>query len=156
MSSNETTLSDQTQTEIALNETRIKELEAEMIELKLENEKKLIGTYQDRYEELVALEPWSIAKQFQEALEVSATYIREMTIAQIDELLEYFDGNSPSQKKKKLIQFLKVLGIYRTKDFKKMRNMFFSLRHRGKEALRKDKDETGYYEYCQQLGFKFE
>ena len=137
-------------------ERRIKELEEEMIELKLTNQEEESKTYNDRYEELLRLEPFTIAKGFQEALDLSTTYLRDMTNTEIEKLLEYFTGTSLSQKKRKLIQFLKELGIYRTKDFKKMRNRFFGLRHNGKEALRKGTDETGYYEYCKQLGFKFE
>ena len=156
MSSEELTREDKNLAEMEARENRIKELEAEMIDLKLANEKNLNENFKDRYEELITLEPWNIAAQFQEALETSTTFIRDMSVTQIDELLTYFEGNSPSQKKKNLLQFLKSIGLYRTKDFKKLRNRFFGLKHKGKEALKKNTDNSGFYEYCKQLGFKFD
>ena len=137
-------------------EARIKELEQEMIELKLANEEERVGVYNDRYEELLKLEPFTIAKGFQEALDLSTSYLRDMSNNQIEELLKYFKGDSPSQKKRKLIQFLKEFGIYRTKDFKKMRNRFFGLKHKGREALREGTGEADFYKYCQEIGFNFD
>ena len=135
---------------------RVKELEEEMAALKLdivaENN---TSECNERYEELLEHEPWTFVKSVQEALDFSTQVIRDHTTTELEQLLDFFNGKSPSAKKHKLIIFLKEFPCYRTKDFKKLRSRFFCLRLKGREALKNGTDNTNFYNYAAELGFDF-
>ena len=136
---------------------RMKEIQEEMAKLEFDEiaENNAVEC-DEKYEELLELEPVSLIKGFQEALEFTNQLIRDLSNNQLTQILDYFNGKSPTQKKKQLLTFLKEFGCYRTKDFRKLRNRLFGLRNKGRDALKNGTDEAGFYQYCKELGFKFD
>ena len=144
------------QNEIEARQKRIEELEREMSQLRFEAI--TMNTElecNERYEVLLKTEPWNIAKGVQEAVEFSITGIRRFTNAELNQILDFFDGKSPTQQRKHMMNFLNEFSCYRTNDFKKLRNRLETLRSMGKEALEQGNDETNFYQYCKDIGFRF-
>lgn len=136
---------------------RKSELEQELAELNLADIAEEVAEDSNaEYEEMLMLQPRNLAKGFKEALEFTTDFLKNTPNKQVEEILQYFNGATPTQQKKQLATFLKEFGCYRTKDFKKLRNRLFSLRYKGREVLNNGADEYDFYKYCGELGFKFD
>lgn len=109
----------------------------------------------DDYEELLKCEPWLTVRAMQDSNAFTQQTLRDMSVTDLNTVLPFFNGKSPSQQKKQLAIFLKELPAYKTTDISLLHRRFENLKYLGRKVLERNEDVDNFFKYCGELGFVF-
>ena len=111
--------------------------------------------YGDDFNLLLATQPWLVNANFLDSLKLTQDKLKDLQIIDMAHILRYFEGKTPTQKRKKLIRFLQMFPAYKTTDFHEMYFRLTKLQARAIQATKQGEDDSPFFKALKQSGFIF-
>ena len=135
-------------------EERIKKLQEQLKQAE-EHRSNYEEKYGDDFNLLLATQPWLVNANFLDSLKLTQDKLKDLQIIDMAHILRYFEGKTPTQKRKKLIRFLQMFPAYKTTDFHEMYFRLTKLQARAIQATKQGEDDSPFFKALKQSGFIF-
>ena len=135
-------------------EERIKKLQEQ---LKQAQERRINydEKYGDDYNQLLAIQPWLVNANVIDSMKLKQDTLKETQLTDLANVLRFFEGKTPTQKRNKLIRFLQTFPAYKTTDFHEMYYRLSKLQALAMCATKKGEDDSPSFKALKQSGFIF-
>lgn len=135
-------------------EERIKKLQEQ---LKQAQERRINydEKYGDDYNQLLAIQPWLVNANVIDSMKLKQDTLKETQLTDLANVLRFFEGKTPTQKRNKLIRFLQTFPAYKTTDFHEMYYRLSKLQALAMCATKKGEDDSPFFKALKQSGFIF-
>ena len=135
-------------------EERIKKLQEQ---LKQAQERRINydEKYGDDYNQLLAIQPWLVNANVIDSMKLKQDTLKETQLTDLANVLRFFEGKTPTQKRNKLIRFLQTFPAYKTTDFHEMYYRLSKLQALAMKETKKGEDDSPFFKALKQSGFIF-
>ncbi len=111
--------------------------------------------YGDDYNQLLAIQPWLVNANVIDSMKLKQDTLKETQLTDLANVLRFFEGKTPTQKRNKLIRFLQIFPAYKTTDFHEMYYRLSKLQALAMCATKKGEDDSPFYKELRDTGFIF-
>ena len=135
-------------------EERIKKLQEQ---LKQAQERRINydEKYGDDYNQLLAIQPWLVNANVIDSMKLKQDTLKETQLIDLANVLRFFEGKTPTQKRNKLIRFLQMFPAYKITDFFEMYYRLTKLQALAMTATKQGEANSPFFKELRNTGFIF-